>query len=249
VLRQLKAQPRPETLAVAKAQVESAEASHRLAREQFEKQKRSEELKPGSVSREALDTARNNAEVAAANAALATRQFELTKAGAWSYDVANQERQYKALSQAAEASSSLLDKYVLKAPVDGMVLAVNTAVGSYVSSQGTYDAYTQGYRPIVVMGTSPATLAVRCFVDEILVHRLPPPEKIRAEMAVRGTEIRIPLQFVRMQPYVSPKIELSDQRQERVDVRVLPVVFRFTAKPEFRIYPGQVVDVYISQQK
>ena len=34
-----------------------------------------------------------------------------------------------------------------------------------------------------------------------------------------------------MQPFVSPKIELSDQRQERVDVRVLPVIFR-VEKPE-----------------
>ena len=48
----------------------------------------------------------------------------------------------------------------------------------------------------------------------------------------------MPLTFVRVQPYVSPKIELSDQRQERVDVRVLPVLFEFTPPPHVAVYPA-----------
>jgi len=93
---------------------------------------------------------------------------------------------------------------------------------------------------------------VRCYVDEILVPRLPTPSKMKAEMSVRGSSVKIPLEFVRMQPFVSPKIELSDERQERVDVRVLPVIFRIN-QPEdeklrqVNLYPGQLVDVYISE--
>ena len=71
-------------------------------------------------------------------------------------------------------------------------------------------------------------LAVRCYIDEILIPRLPPPDKLQAQMFIRGTNTKIPLEFVRVQPYVSPKIELSNERQERVDLRVLPVIFRFT---------------------
>jgi len=88
---------------------------------------------------------------------------------------------------------------------------------------------------------------VRCFVDEILVSRLPNGFHIRAQMSVRGSDVRIPLEFVRVQPYVSPKIELSDERQEQVDLRVLPVIFRFR-KQDAPVYPGQEVDVYIGQQ-
>ena len=47
-------------------------------------------------------------------------------------------------------------------------------------------------------------------------------------MFIRGTEEQVPLSFVRVQPFVSPKIQLSDERQELVDVRVLPVIFRFS---------------------
>jgi HlyD family secretion protein len=48
-----------------------------------------------------------------------------------------------------------------------------------------------------------------------------------------------------MQPYVTPKIELSNQRTERVDVRVLPILFRFEPPKELSVYPGQLVDVYL----
>jgi HlyD family secretion protein len=64
-------------------------------------------------------------------------------------------------------------------------------------------------------------------------------------MFVRGTDVSVPLEFVRVQPYVSPKVELSDQRSERVDVRVLPLLFRFKQPDKLTVYPGQLVDVYL----
>jgi HlyD family secretion protein len=66
-------------------------------------------------------------------------------------------------------------------------------------------------------------------------------------MSIRGTDLKVPLEFVRVQPYVSPKIELSNQRQEKVDLRVLPVIFRFK-KNDAPAYPGQLVDVFIGQR-
>jgi HlyD family secretion protein len=64
-------------------------------------------------------------------------------------------------------------------------------------------------------------------------------------MTIRGTDTKIPLTFVRVQPFVSPKIELSDQRQELVDVRVLPVIFQLDRPANVNLYPGELVDVYI----
>ena len=150
-------------------------------------------------------------------------------------------------ASALKAANELLKKYSIKAPVGGVIFAVNAATGSYVSSQGAYDSYTQGFDPLVVMGTPQEYLAVRCYVDEILVSRLPSPGHIRAQMSIRGSAVKVPLEFVRIQPYVSPKIELSNQRQEQVDLRVLPVIFRFEKK-DAPVYPGQLVDVYIGQQ-
>jgi HlyD family secretion protein len=114
-----------------------------------------------------------------------------------------------------------------------------------VSPQGAYDSYTQGMNPVLVLGTPQTSLHVRCYIDEILVPRLPPPSKIKAQMTIRGTSVKIPLNFVRVQPFVSPKIELSDQRQERVDVRVLPIIFSFEKPKDVNLYPGELVDVYV----
>jgi len=247
LLNELKAEPRPESLRVAAAQVENARATLKSAQDALAKQARSYELEPKSVSMDALDNARNAENVAATNLTVVQRQYELAKAGAWVYDVQNQERQYTALSKAYAASAALLGKYSIRAPADGVVLALQTGVGSYVSSQGAYDSYTEGYDPLIVMATPQQHLQVRAYIDEILIQRLPEPGRMKAEMFVRGTETHLPLTFARIQPYVSPKIELSDGRQERVDVRVLPVIFRLDNPKDSKLYPGQLVDVYVGE--
>jgi HlyD family secretion protein len=245
LLEELQAQPRKENLEVARAQVAYAAAGLKSARDQLEKQRRSYQLEPKSVSQDTLDNAENAVKVAGTNLDVFHRQFDLIKAGAWSYDIKNQQSQYEALTRAYQASLALLDKYTVRASADGVILSINAAVGSYLSAQGGYDSYTQGYSPALVMGSPQDYLVVRCYIDEILVHKLPGPAQISAKMFIRGTDFNLPLEYVRVQPYVSPKIQLSNQRTERVDVRVLPVLFKFVRPKDFMLYPGQLVDVYI----
>jgi HlyD family secretion protein len=246
LLDELKAQPRKENLLVAGAQVEMATAGLKSAQDQLDKQLRSVEIDPRSVSKDALDNAKNAAKVAQANLAVVTRQYELTKAGAWVYDLRSQEKQVQALTKAVASSSALLAKYTVKAPSDGVVLSIRTSVGSYISPQGSYDTYTEAVAPAMVMGSGAGYLGVRCYIDEILIPRLPPGSQMQAKMFIRGTNVSVPLEFVRIQPYVSPKIQLSNQRTERVDLRVLPIIFRFMPPPGVGLYPGELVDVYVA---
>jgi len=246
VLAELRAEPRKETLEVSVAQVIAARASLRTARDSWHKQYRSWRLDPKSVSKDALDSAHNAVRVARGNLLVARRQLQLTRAGAWVYDIQNQERQAQALEQAYASADALLAKYVLRAPADSVVLAVNAAVGGYLSPQGVYDTYTQGFDPAIVLGhVDRGDLQLRCYVDEVLIPRLPPSEKLTGTMFVQGTTQGIPLEFLRVQPYVTPKIELSNERLERVDLRVLPLIFRFRPPPNLDVYPGQLVDVYL----
>ena len=219
-----------------KAQAESAREQIALARanlkslqDTLDKQKKSYELDPKSVSKDTFDSAQNAVEVGKENLAVA-------------------EKQYDASVKVYQTSNVLLSKYVLKAPSDGTALSINTAVGSYISTQGSFASYTGSFVPPIVMGNLQDYIGVRCYVDEILIHRLPKPEKMHARMFIRGTEINIPLEYVREQPNVTPKIELSNQRTERVDVRVLPIIFRFAKQKDISLYPGQMVDVYIGDE-
>jgi HlyD family secretion protein len=245
MLNELRAEPRSENLAVSLAQVENAKATLRSATDQLAKQQHSYDMDARSVSQDALDNAKNAERIAATNLEVIQRQYELLKAGAWAFDIQNQERTYTALRKAYLASAALLGKYTVRAPSDGIVLALHTGVGSYVSTQGAYDTYTEGFGPLVVMGMPQEHLQVRAYIDEILVHELPDPSKMKAQMFIRGTNDQVPLTFVRIQPYISPKIELSDAREERVDLRVLPVIFRFERPRNLSLYPGQLVDVYV----
>ncbi|MGA8146341.1 MAG: efflux RND transporter periplasmic adaptor subunit [Gallionellaceae bacterium] len=213
----------------AREQIGLAKANLKSLQDTLDKQKKSYDLDPKSVSKDVLDTAQNAVEVAKANV-----------------DVA--QKQYEAALKAYQASNVLLSKYLIKAPSDGAALSINTAVGSYISSLGSYDSYTGEALPPIVMGNLQNYIGVRCYIDEILISRLPQPAKMRARMFIRGTNITIPLEYVRAQPYVSPKIELSNQRTERVDVRVLPVIFRFVQPKDISLYPGQLVDVYIGDE-
>ena len=245
MLQELKQEPRPENLAVVAAQVSYAQSQLKSASDARDKLQHAYDADARAVSRDQLDTAVDAESVATTNLGVVRKQYALTHAGAWVYDIRNQEQQYQSLVQQVQASSALLSKYVLRAPADGVVMMVKASQGSYVSSQGAYDSYTESYAPLVVMAKPQAQLAVRAYVDEILVHELPEPSKIRAVMFIRGTDQRVPLTFAHIQPYVSPKIELSDEREERVDLRVLPIVFRFDNVPGLHLYPGQLVDVYI----
>lgn len=243
----LRAQPRKETVRVSRAEVGVAAAELETAMDALAKVERSRAIDARSVSLDTLDGARNEVAAARARLDLATRQYELTKAGAWSYDVQSQERQADAAQKAYLAARALLAKYRVRSPRDGVVFSVLAAVGSYVSPEGVFNAYTQSYDPIATMGDAGA-LAVRCFVDEILVPRLPDSARLEAKMFIRGSDVAVPLSFVRVQPFVSPKIQLSNRRTERVDLRVLPVIFRFVPPAVTRVYPGQLVDIYLSER-
>ena len=209
-------------LTSSKAQIDVAKATRKNLQDQYSKLKASWVLDQRSVSKDALDTAENAAKAAKATLELAQKQYQ--------------------------AANALLGKYVIKALSDGTVLSINTATGSFISSQGVYDTYTGVFQPVMVLGNMKGDLAVRCYVDEILISRLPDPSEMQARMTIQGTNINIPLKFVRIQPNVTPKIELSSQRTERVDVRVLPVIFSFEKQKGVSIYPGQLVDVYIGEK-
>ena len=247
-LAELRHEPRPETLAVAIAQSENAAATLKNAAEAHAKQERAFARDPRSVSRDALDTARNTEAIAATAYKVAKRNEDLIRAGAWRFDIENQEHQAQAAAHAAEAAHATLDKFALRSPGNGVVLAINATVGSSVSPSGVYDNRTQAVLPVLALGTPQTRLQVRAYVDEILVPRLPKGQ-MQAQMSLRGSNRLIPLHFERIEPYLSPKISLSDQRQERVDLRVLPVIFTFARPADMAVYPGQMVDIYISGNK
>src|SRR5262249_57732752 len=66
---------------------------------------------------------------------------------------------------------------------------------------------------------------------------------------VRGNaELKAPLRFVRFEPFVVPKRSLTGDSTERVDTRVLQVIYRIE-QDDVPMFVGQQLDVFIDGAK
>jgi hypothetical protein len=86
-------------------------------------------------------------------------------------------------------------------------------------------------------------LHVRVDVDEHDAGRVRRGAPAAASPRGNGS-LKIPLQFVRFEPYVIPKKSLTGDSTERVDTRVLQVIYRVNNQ-NAPLYVGQQMDVYI----
>jgi multidrug efflux pump subunit AcrA (membrane-fusion protein) len=124
-------------------------------------------------------------------------------------------------------------QHVLRAPADAWVLQVRSQPGEWVQPGGT--------APVTLARTGP--LQVRVDVDEADVARLA--EGAPASILARGDRTPVPARFVRAEPLLTPKRNLSNANDERVDTRVLQLLFELPANAAgFRV--GQQVDAFMA---
>jgi hypothetical protein len=65
---------------------------------------------------------------------------------------------------------------------------------------------------------------------------------------VRGNSlINFPLSFVKIEPYIIPKSSFTGETIERVDTRVLQVLYQFD-RGDLPVYTGQILDIFIESQ-
>lgn len=150
-------------------------------------------------------------------------------------DVLVAEAQLQAARSAETQTRALLERLVVRAPIAGTVLQLNLRVGEYVTPSAT--------TPPLILGDI-ATLQIRAEVDEQLAGFVRP--EAPATAFIKGNAQQpIPLTFVRIEPFVVPKRSLTGNSSERVDTRVLQVIYSFPAG-ERRVYVGQQMDVFIA---
>lgn len=151
----------------------------------------------------------------------------------------------------AEANIGMVQKQIerslIRAPIDGEILQVNLHVGEIApitllaSSQSTWQ--TQASGSLLLMGALDP-MQVRVDIAEEDAWRLQ--KGAPAVAFVRGnSRISFPLTFIRIEPYLIPKRSFTGSSVERVDTRVLQVLYQFERK-NLPVYPGQILDVFIS---
>ena len=143
-----------------------------------------------------------------------------------------------AIQQAEAALQAVridLDRRTITAPRDGTILRVDARPGEFATA-GRIDP------ALITMGDLDH-LQLRVDIDENDSWRVIP--GAQAEGSVRGNPaLKSALEFVRIEPYVVPKKSLTGQSAERVDTRVLQIIYRF-GRNDLRVYAGQQMDVFI----
>ncbi len=131
----------------------------------------------------------------------------------------------------------LIERLLVRAPADGVVLQINTRAGEAVSPGSS--------TPPMLLGAI-REMQVRADVDEQVAPRVRTGS--RAVGFLKGdTRNPIAMEFVRIEPYVVPKRSLTGGSTERVDTRVLQVIYRFPAEMRRPVYVGQQIDVFIEE--
>ena len=151
------------------------------------------------------------------------------------HDVAVAQAQLEAARAQIAQNKVRLERMVVLAPRTGTVLQVNIRPGEYASATPKAAAMVLG---------DVAHLQVRADVDEQNASRLQPGQTATAYVKGDTTE-PIEMHFVRIEPYVVPKISLTGASTERVDTRVLQVIYSFERPKDRAIYVGQQVDLFV----
>ena len=235
-LAKLEQSPRPEEIPPAEARVREAEAALADAAVQ---QKLIESVSDRRAIREE-DLQRRRQATRAAEAKLdeAKAALALLKAGAWAPDLKIAKAEVTTTEAQLKRLETDIERLTMCAPAAGEILQVNVRAGEYAQVGALA-------KPLIVMGDT-SHLNVRVDVDENEGW------KVRADAPARAAERgnssqKVPLEFVRFEPYVVPKKSLTGDSTERVDTRVLQVIYRFKdARVPFRV--GQQMDVFISTE-
>jgi len=232
-LTRLQNLPRPEDIPRAEASVKAAEAQLADAESQYKLASEMADVR--AMSREEITRRRYAMETDQAKLAEAKADLALLKAGSWKPDI-DIARADIAMAQAAVNSvQTEIERRMTRSPIRGQVLQVKVRAGEYA----TAGALAQ---PLILLGRV-EPLHVRVDVDENDAWRIRPDAE--AEAFVRGNrDIHTALKFVRVEPYVIPKRSLTGDSTERVDTRVLQVLYSFD-RGNLPVYVGQQMDVFI----
>jgi HlyD family secretion protein len=134
-----------------------------------------------------------------------------------------------------QATQTSLIRLTVRAPIDCEVMQVNLRPGEYAPT-GALST------PLMRLGDLDR-LHIRVDIDENDAWRFKP--ETRAVAFLRGNrDFKTDLTFVRVEPYVTPKTSLTGSSTERVDTRVLQVIYSFD-RGALPAYVGQQMDVFI----
>jgi len=222
--------PRPEEIPPSEAKVKVAEANRTRLKDLLD---RGEQLVSKKVMSEEEFTSRRFTFLAADQQwQQAAAEDAMLKAGAWQPDKQVAEASVEAAKANVNNLETEIERCLVRAPVDGQILKIDVRPGEYVNPAAT--------KTLMLLGDIDR-LRIRVDIDDQDISRFQ--SAGRATATTRGgSGQRLNLRFVRIEPYVIPKKAFSGDNTERIDTRVLQVLYEIE-DDQPQVFVGQQVDV------
>lgn len=161
---------------------------------------------------------------------LSARQFAYENSKSRLEVAKSQWQENKAFLDEIETAISLRE---VKSPIDGTILQVKARLGQFAPANILSEAL------MTIGNLNP--LYIRVDVDEADIDRID--FQAIATANTRGSHDQKKASFIRVEPLVIPKKSLTNALNERVDTRVLQVIYAL--EDQRQIFVGQQVDVFI----
>jgi HlyD family secretion protein len=229
VLNGSRAQERKESFA-SMQQAETVEAN---ARSDYER--RQKLFDAGVISREEMDHAQRDFNVAEAEYEAAKQHFHLIDDRQRDEDIASAKAQLEMAKAQLSGNEAIYAKTFLRAPFDGTILRKHHRTGeSITNSSVTPD-------PVFTMGDV-SGLRVRVDVDETDVSRVANGQKVYVTAQAYGTQ-KFWGQVIRVGGQLGHKNVQTDEPKERTDTKILETLVQLD--PGVHLPVGLRVDAYI----
>lgn len=227
-LARLEGQPRPEELPVSEARVREAQAN--VVDQENQLRRCQDHYAKKIVGDYEPIHYQQTLQIAREQLARIQAEHRLLKAGSSDLDRAVARAAVTQAQAHVNLAQIELERLTVLAPVAGTILQVNV-----------HRAESVGPAPVVLGQMNP--VHVRVDIDAQDIPRFRP--NVAARGMVRGDPRReLSLRFLRVVPFVVPKRSLTGDITERVDTRVLQVLYVFDPGKQ-PLYVGQQLDVFI----
>ncbi len=237
-LSKLEQQPRPEELPALDAKVKFDEANLRELTDVRDRDRKLAQSR--QITSQELVAAELAVESAQAQLEVSRANLALLKAGAWKADKMIANAGVEEAQAQLDQAHTMLDLLQIRAPVAGSILQINVRPGEFVSASHI--------QSLILMGNL-TPLHVRVSVDQEDIPRLKLRAPARAKLRGDLEQREIPLEFVRIEPYVIPKASLTGINIEKVDTRVMQLIYSVAPGDplvkEKKVLVGQLLDVFI----
>jgi len=235
-LKRMEDLPRHEDLVAAEAGLKIAQVELNQTQDQYNRVKGLEDTR--AMSLEQINRQRFSFEQAQARWQEALANLNKIKAGTWKPDLTIASLEVQQAKTNVERIQAEIQRTMIRSPIDGKVLQIKI-------HEGEYPLTVSASNPLMIVGnTNEMYLKVSINQFDTPYFRSDAP----AVAFLRGdARIEFPLEFVRLEPFLVNKQNLTNEITEVVDTRVLQVIYLIKQKAH-NIFVGQQMDVFIEAE-